>query len=194
MIRSLGTAVVVAIGVLIISLTASWALTRDTGMLAPAVIDEASRAATAAPLPTDSLNAGSPAAAPADVRLETVRQEAQKAAFAWVAAAVGGALLAALLWLAVAETRGRSVAGVQGQRSALSAWLGLLALAAVVTAGAAYYALQLRGFGTAVSAGTLQSTIAVVMVAALATYYFGTALGVGRVMRPSVPLATSWRR
>ncbi|HEY8572739.1 hypothetical protein [Phenylobacterium sp.] len=194
MIRSLGISVSIAIGALVVAAGILLWTTREPAMLNATVVDQAMRAASVAPT-NGALDAPDQSSVPeATVRLDAVRQDAQKRTLLWLVYTLTGALLATCGWLIFAEKRAHTVSGVQGQRSAGGLWWALFIAAVLLLAGIAYYALRLNALADVLSGQTLQIAIIVITVATVLTYYLGTAIAAPRVMRPSVPLATTWIR
>jgi hypothetical protein len=122
----------------------------------------------------------------------------------WWGVAVVLSLVASSLWLLLADLR-RPTSPSEA-RSARGMWLGFFFLAAVLIGAFGYYyfefrrdaQLQLLGvlFLTAqkVRPRLLAEVVAGAAVTAMLGYYFGTAVGIKRAMRPSVPLATWFMR
>lgn len=194
MVKSLGLALAVALGVLLVGFGALTLITRDASMLNASYLDEAARAAPAV-IEGDVLDAPlDSGTADPSVRLETTREEAAKKAMSWLTSSVVAAALFSCIWLILAHRRSKSISGVQGQRSCTPHWWLMFAALAVVVAVAGYYVSARLGLAADVSAGTLQGSVTIVLLAAVVTYYLATAIGVSPTMRPSVPFATAWRR
>ena len=184
-----------------------WLKTGDNSALAQRLIDDASRAAAAQPAATGeagsmdatggqalgdlSAPAGQAAAAPAaDQTLATYLAQAKSNMLLWFGLTMGGGLAAAWVWLALAHSRGRTVSGPIGARSAGPMWWICILLFGLLAAGASLYVLRLRGLGGIVSTNILYLGLFECLGLGLVGYYLATAFAAPVTMRPSVPLAT----
>lgn len=122
----------------------------------------------------------------------------------WWGVAVLVSFVASSLWLVLADLRRPT--SPQEARSAFALWLVFFFLAGVFVGVFAYYyfefqkdaQLQLLGVlflnAQKIRPQLLAEVVAGAAVTAMVGYYFGTAIGVKRAMRPSVPLATWFLR
>lgn len=178
--------------------------TQDSRVVNQTIIDKTTNesaappSARASPSGADSsATALDPTAGPAASNVDSSGQElklyldtARTGLLAWCTMALAAGLLASIGWLAHASGRAKVVQGPLGFRSARPGWLLGLLIFFVLTFVATFVELKGLGLAAILAPEAIITTLLLCIALGSVGYYISTAVGVSKVMRPSVPLAT----